>query len=166
MYHQMSCRQTARDEIILDLDVTWAGESDIQVRLICFNFKQHKIQGESERHASVCDGPLPPWKSEDCLQTTSAKVASFGGDAGVHCINFHCVELNTLNLSLTPGLRFSFQMYFLHNPTLDFGVGGMANVADLPGISSLIRSTLQLCSDQVFDKSGLLDSIMVGLVCT
>jgi len=31
------------------------------------------------------------------------------------------------------------QMYFLHNPTLDFGVGGMANVADLPGISSLIR---------------------------
>jgi len=31
------------------------------------------------------------------------------------------------------------QMYFLHSPTLDFGVGGMANVADLPGISSLIR---------------------------
>ena len=38
---------------------------------------------------------------------------------------------------------FSFsQMYFLHSPTLDFGVGGMANVADLPGISSLIRSTV------------------------
>ena len=34
-YHQLSYRQTARDEIILDLDVTWAGESDIQVRLIC-----------------------------------------------------------------------------------------------------------------------------------
>ena len=54
-------------------------------------------------------------------------------------------------------------MYFLHNPTLDFGVGGMANVADLPGISSLIRSTLQLYSDQVFDKSGLLDSIIAPL---
>ena len=37
--HQLCCRQTARDEIILDLDVTWAGESDIQVLLI-FNFKQ------------------------------------------------------------------------------------------------------------------------------
>ena len=35
----------------------------------------------------------------------------------------------------------SLQMFFLHSPTLDFGVGGMANVADLPGISSLIRWT-------------------------
>ena len=41
-------------------------------------------------------------------------------------------------------LQFSIdclQMFFLHSPTLDFGVGGMANVADLPGISSLIRWT-------------------------
>ena len=79
----LPCRQTARDEIILDLDVTWAGESDIQVRLICLNFKRHQIPGESERHASVCDGPLPAWESEDCLETTAAEVASSGGNAGI-----------------------------------------------------------------------------------
>ena len=80
---RLSCRQTARDEIILDLDVTWAGESNIQVRLICLNFKRHQIPGESERHASLCDGPLLAWKSEDCLETTAAEVASSGGNAGI-----------------------------------------------------------------------------------
>ena len=80
--HQLCCRQTARDEIILDLDVTWAGESDIQVRLI-FNLKQHKIQGEPERHASFRDGPLPPRQPEDCLETTAPEVATCRWDAGV-----------------------------------------------------------------------------------
>jgi len=90
-------RQTARDEIILDLDVTWAGESDIQVSL-------------RGMQASVMDLYLHG--------------------------NLRIVFKPLLQrLPLVGGM----QMYFLHNPTLDFGVGGMANVADLPGISSLIR---------------------------
>ena len=101
----MSCRQTARDEIILDLDVTWAGESDIQVRLICLNFKRHQIPGESERHASVCDGPLLAWKSEDCLETTAAEVASSGGNAGINYLLSHNFDLDEANID--------FRLYLL-----------------------------------------------------
>ena len=31
------------------------------------------------------------------------------------------------------------QMYFLNNPSIDFAVGGLANVTDLPGINSILR---------------------------
>ena len=37
---------------------------------------------------------------------------------------------------------FSFnpsQFYFLENPNIDFAVAGLANVTDLPGISSILR---------------------------
>ena len=42
------------------------------------------------------------------------------------------------------GLGFSFpslssQFYFLTNPSIDFAVAGLANVTDLPGISSILR---------------------------
>ena len=94
----MSCRQTARDEIILDLDVTWAGESNIQVRLISLNFKRHQIPGESERHAGFCDGPLPAWKSEDCLETTAAEVASSGGNAGINYLLSQNYNLDQPNI--------------------------------------------------------------------
>ena len=32
-----------------------------------------------------------------------------------------------------------YQVYFLNNPNVDFAVGGLANVTDLPGISSILR---------------------------
>ena len=32
------------------------------------------------------------------------------------------------------------QYYFLENPKIDFAVGGLANLTDLPGISSILRS--------------------------
>ena len=31
------------------------------------------------------------------------------------------------------------QIYFLNNPSIDFAVAGLANVTDLPGISSILR---------------------------
>ena len=48
-----------------------------------------------------------------------------------------------------------FQVYFLNNPNVDFAVGGLANVTDLPGISSILRSEktrilkIQFCFRQV-----------------
>ena len=42
------------------------------------------------------------------------------------------------NLPLVGGL----QVYFLNNPSIDFAVTGLANVTDLPGISSILRYSL------------------------
>ena len=38
------------------------------------------------------------------------------------------------------------QFYFLNNPSIDFAVAGLANVTDLPGISSILRYPVHLCS--------------------
>ena len=35
--------------------------------------------------------------------------------------------------------HYLLQLYFLNNPSIDFEVGGLANVADLPGINSILR---------------------------
>ena len=37
---------------------------------------------------------------------------------------------------------FLVQLYFLNNPSIDFAVGGLANVTDLPGINSILRYSI------------------------
>ena len=34
------------------------------------------------------------------------------------------------------------EMYFISMPSLDYNLGGMANVAEIPGISNIIRGVL------------------------
>ena len=88
---------TSRNEIILDLEVTWASDCDISVH----------IKGMK---ASVLD-------------------------LFVH---------GNLRLVLKPLIHTvplvgGVQLYFLNNPSIDFAVAGLANVTDLPGISSILR---------------------------
>ena len=52
------------------------------------------------------------------------------------------------NLPLVGGVQF----YFLNNPSIDFAVSGLANVTDLPGISSILRYSLLLSSTREFIK--------------
>ena len=64
--------------------MTWAGESDIQVGgpisfLKTSTFPQ---KGNSERNASVCDGPIFAREPAHRFQATVAKVAACGWDAG------------------------------------------------------------------------------------
>jgi len=93
-------RSTARNEIIMDLEVTWAGDCDIQV----------SIKGMK---ASILD---------------------------LYIHGQLRVVLKPLihNLPLVGGI----QVYFLNNPNVDFAVGGLANVTDLPGISSILRRVI------------------------
>jgi len=92
--------QTGRDEIILDLDVIWAGESEIEV--------------------------------------------SIGGMlASVKDLYFH----GSLRVVLKPLLQKlplvgGVEVYFLQKPAIDFGLGGVAMTAELPGISTLFRKLL------------------------
>eukprot|EP00092_Neocalanus_flemingeri_P000407 GFUD01000433.1.p1 GENE.GFUD01000433.1~~GFUD01000433.1.p1 ORF type:complete len:792 (+),score=178.56 GFUD01000433.1:116-2491(+) len=93
-------KNTARNEIILDLDLTWAGDSDIQV----------SIKG---MRASILDLYI-----HGSLRVVLKPL--------IH------------NFPLVGGI----QVYFLNNPNIDFAVGGLANVTDLPGISSILRRVL------------------------
>jgi len=89
--------RTARDEIVLDIDLSWAGDSASVVSL-------------SGMKASILDLYI----------------------AG----NLRLVLKPLIHsLPLVGGVQF----YFLNNPKVDFAVGGVANVADLPLISTLIR---------------------------
>jgi len=93
-------KMTARNEIIMDLEVTWAGDSEIQVSIK--GIKASILDLYIHGHLRVVLKPL------------------------IH------------NLPLVGGI----QVYFLNNPNVDFAVGGLANVTDLPGISSILRRVI------------------------
>ena len=111
-------RSTARNEIIMDLEVTWAGDCDIQV----------SIKGMK---ASILDlyihGQL-----RVVLKPLIHNLPLVGG-----------IQVPTMNEtnSLMQHTISILQVYFLNNPNVDFAVGGLANVTDLPGISSILRLT-------------------------
>jgi len=64
-------------------------------------------------------------------------------DCEINQVNFRATARLTIKplmnvLPLVGGLEF----YFISMPTLDYNLGGMANVAEIPGISNMIRSVL------------------------
>jgi len=93
-------KMTARNEIIMDLEVTWAGDCEIEVSIK--GIKASILDLYIHGHLRVVLKPL------------------------IH------------NLPLVGGI----QVYFLNNPNVDFAVGGLANVTDLPGISSILRRVI------------------------
>ena len=100
----------------MDLEVTWAGDCDIQV----------SIKGMK---ASILDlyihGQL-----RVVLKPLIHNLPLVGG-----------IQVPTMNEtnSLMQHTISILQVYFLNNPNVDFAVGGLANVTDLPGISSILR---------------------------
>lgn len=93
-------KMTARNEIIMDMEVTWAGDCEVQVSIK--GIKASILDLYVHGHLRVVLKPL------------------------IH------------NLPLVGGI----QVYFLNSPNVDFAVGGLANVTDLPGISGILRRVI------------------------
>jgi len=59
-------------------------------------------------------------------------------------------------LPLIGGLEF----YFISFPSLDYNLGGMANVGEIPGISNMIRSVL----DNIIRKGNMIRSVLDNII--
>ena len=126
--------------------MTWAGESDIQVgKPIPFLKTKHFHKKVTLRgmQASVVDLYLHG-NLRIVFKPLLQRLPLVGGMQVIPNLDVLNQILDSLFYKLLRDIISAIdclQMFFLHSPTLDFGVGGMANVADLPGISSLIRWT-------------------------
>ena len=72
----------------------------------------------------------------------------------------------TLRITLKPLLKDmplvgSVQVAFIHNPKIDFDLGGIANLIDIPGLSRLTRNLL---IEQVGNFAVLPNAIVVPMV--
>ena len=110
----------SRNEIIMDVDLTWASDCDLSFGLF-------------------------RWLS-----------------AALRDLYVH----GTLRVTLKPLLKDlplvgSIQVAFVHNPRIDFDLGGIANVIDIPGLSRLARN---LIIEQIGNFAVLPNAIVVPMV--